>query len=125
MVALEHEEHIVYPSCSRYGGRLDLPLVQAASVRNGLAKNGPNTTQQVDFYSVQQNTAITDDQENAYTPIAFYMVATSPWTTWNLLPGSGEKITILFAVPKGTNPQDLVVTLKNWNDHKGRYIRVH
>jgi len=90
-----------------------------------LAKNGQNSMQQLDFYSDQQNTAITDDQENAYTPIAFDMVASSPWTTRNLLPGSGEKLTILFAVPKGTNPQDLVVTLKNWNDHKGKDIRVH
>ena len=90
-----------------------------------LAKNGQHAMQQLDFYSNQQNTAITDDQENAYTPIAFDMVASSPWTTRNLLPGSGEKITILFAVPKGTNPQDLLVTLKNWNDREGRDIRVH
>jgi hypothetical protein len=89
-----------------------------------LAKNGQTKTEQLDCYSDDQKTAVTDDQSNSYPPIAFDMITQGPWVTKPLLPGSSEKITILFAVPPGTKPQDLVMTLKNWSDHQGKEVRV-
>jgi|SRR5579862_1551222 len=89
-----------------------------------LAKNAQTKTQQLDCYSDNQKTALTDDQSNSYPPIAFDMMTQGPWNSKPLLPGSSEKITILFAVPPGTKPQDLVFTLKNWADHQGKEVRV-
>jgi len=90
-----------------------------------LAKNGQAKIEQLDWFSDQQNTALTDNQGNSYTPIAIDMVSKGIWVTKNLLQGSSEKLTMVFAVPTGTTPQDLVVTLKNWEDHKGHDVRVH
>ena len=90
-----------------------------------LAKNGQAKLEQLDWFSDQQNTALTDNQSNSYTPIAIDMVSKGVWVTKNLLQGSSEKLTMVFAVPTGTTPQDLVVTLKNWEDHKGKDVRVH
>lgn len=90
-----------------------------------LAKNGQAKMEQLDWYSDQQNTALTDNRSNSYTPIAIDMMSKGIWVTKNLLQGSSEKLTMVFAVPTGTTPQDLVVTLKNWEDHKGRDVRIH
>ncbi|BDI33758.1 hypothetical protein CCAX7_58090 [Capsulimonas corticalis] len=88
-------------------------------------KNGqPKTTEQLDGYSDDPKTALTDDHSNSYPPIAYDMVSRGAWVTKPLLPGSGEKITLLFAVESGTTPKDLVVTLKNWSLHKGKEVRV-
>jgi len=87
-------------------------------------KNGQNATQQIDGYFNDPKTALTDDKENSYPPIAYDMVSKSLWTTRELLPGSGEDLTLLFAVPTGTTPKDLVFTLKNYSDHAARNVRV-
>lgn len=88
------------------------------------AKNGQPKVEQLDFFSDAQNTAITDNQSNGYPPIAIDMITKGVWVTKNLLQGSGETITFVFAVPEGTTPQDLIVTLKNWEDHKGKDVRI-
>lgn len=89
-----------------------------------IAKNAQNKQQQLDFYLNEPKTALTDDQGNSYPPIAYDMISKGAWMTKPLLPGSGEDMTILFAVPTGTKLKDLVVTLKNWSDHKGHDVRV-
>ncbi|HEX5322324.1 MAG TPA: hypothetical protein VFW40_00960 [Capsulimonadaceae bacterium] len=89
-----------------------------------LAKNGQTQVEQLDFYLNNPNTGLTDDQGQSYQPIAYDMMTKAPWVTKPMLPGSSEKITILFAVPPGTKTRDLVVTLKNWTDSKGKDVRV-
>lgn len=89
-----------------------------------LVKNGQKTVQQLDSYLNDPKTAITDDQANSYPPIVYDMVSKGAWVTKPLLPGSGETMTVLFAVPPGTKLKDLVFTLKNWSDHRGRDVRV-
>ena len=87
-------------------------------------KNGQKSTQQIDGYFNDPKTALTDDKENSYPPIVYDMVSKSLWTTRELLPGSGEDLTLLFAVPTGTTPKDLVFTLKNYSDHAVHNVRV-
>jgi|SRR5579883_2032599 len=89
-----------------------------------LAKNAQTKVKQLDFFYGSQNTALTDDQGQSYQPIAYDMQTKSPCTTKPMLPGSAEKITILFAVPPGTKLQDMVVTLRNWDDGKSKDVRV-
>ena len=87
-------------------------------------KNGQKRTEQLDGYLDDPKTALTDDKENSYPPIAYDMISKGNWVTKELLPGSGEELTLLFAVPTGTTPKDLVFTLKNWSSHAGRNVRV-
>jgi hypothetical protein len=87
-------------------------------------KNGQKATEQLDGYLDDPKTALTDGQENSYPPIVYDMVSKGAWMTRPLLPGSGEDLTLLFAVPTGTTPKDLVFTLKNWSEHIGRNVRV-
>jgi hypothetical protein len=89
-----------------------------------LVKNAQRTTEQLDCYLDDPKTAVTDDQSGAYPPIAYDMQTKGPWMTKSLLPGSGEPITVLFAVPIGTKLQDLVFTLKDWSSHTGHEVRV-
>lgn len=89
-----------------------------------LVKNGQNKVQQLDSYLNDPRTALTDDQGNSYPPIVFDMISKGAWITKPLLPGSGEPMTVLFAVPPGTKLKDLVFTLKNWSDSRGRDVRV-
>lgn len=87
-------------------------------------KNGQKRTEQIDGYLNDPKTALADDKENSYSPIAYDMYSKGAWVTKELLPGSGEDLTLLFAVPPGTTPKDLVFTLKNWSDHQGHNVRV-
>lgn len=89
-----------------------------------LARNGQKTVQQLDFYSPEIKTALTDDQSNSYQPIVYDMQSDGAWTTKKLLPGSAVTMTILFAVPPGTKPKDLVFSLKNWSDKKVNNLRI-
>lgn len=88
------------------------------------AKNAQKTTQQLDFYLNDPKTAITDAGENSYPPMVYDMQSNGNWVTKNLLPGSGVDMTIVFAVPPGMVPKDLVVSLKNGSDHNSRNVRV-
>ena len=87
-------------------------------------KNGQKNTEQVDGYLGNPKTALADDQENSYPPIAYDMYSKGAWITKELLPGSGEDLTLLFAVPPTAKMKDLVFTLKNWSDNNGRNVRV-
>ncbi|MGI4787358.1 MAG: hypothetical protein ACRYFS_00765 [Janthinobacterium lividum] len=87
-------------------------------------KNGQKRTEQLDGYLDDPKTALTDDKENSYPPIAYDMLSKGNWVTKDMLPGSGEDLTLLFAVPPGTTPKDLVFTLKNWSSHAGHNVRV-
>ncbi len=88
------------------------------------AKNAQKTTEQLDFYLGDPKTAITDAGENSYPPIVYDMQSNGNWVTKKLLPGSGVDMTLVFAVPPGTVPKDLVVSLKNWSDNNSRNVRV-
>ena len=87
-------------------------------------KNGQKVPQQLDFYLENPVTALADTQETSYPPIAYDMQATTAWVTKPLLPGSAALITVLFAVPPGTVPKDLIFTLRNWADHDKRNVRI-
>ena len=87
-------------------------------------KNGQNRKEQLDGYLDDPKTALTDDKENSYPPVAYDMMSKGEWVTRELLPGSGEDLTLLFTVPIGTTPKDLVFTLKNWSKHTGHNVRV-
>lgn len=89
-----------------------------------LVKNAQHTIQQLDEYLNDPKTALTDDQGNSYPPIAFDMVSKGAWITKPLLPGSGESLSVVFAVPTGIKPKDLLFTLKNWSEHAGHDVRV-
>jgi hypothetical protein len=89
-----------------------------------LIKNGQNKVQQLDCYSLGINTAIADDQGNSHPPIAYDMMSSGAWTSKPLLPGSGQAMTILFAVPPGTKLKDLVFSVKNWSDKKINTLRI-
>ena len=91
---------------------------------NALVKNGQTSTQQLGCYLGDPKTAVTDNKENSYPPIAYDMVSKGAWVTRPLLPGSGEQMTVLFAVPKGTELKDLVFSLNNWSDSKGKDVRI-
>jgi hypothetical protein len=89
-----------------------------------VARNGQNKTEQLDFYLNDPKTALTDDQANSYPPIVYDMQSKGAWVTKPLLPGSKVDMVVLFAVPTGTKPKDLVFTLKNWEDHAGKEVRI-
>lgn len=81
-----------------------------------LVKNGQTSAQSLDCWSPPNNTALTDDQGQSYTPIGYDMMTTSsPWTTKPMLQGSSEKMTVLFAVPPGTKLQSMVFSLTTWD----------
>lgn len=89
-----------------------------------LVKNAQTSTQQLGCYLGDPKTAVTDNKANSYPPIAYDMLSKGAWVTKPLLPGSGEELTVLFAVPKGTELKDLVFSLNNWSDNKGKDVRV-
>ena len=89
-----------------------------------LVKNAQTSTQQLGCYLGDPKTAVTDNKANSYPPIAYDMMSKGAWNTKPLLPGSGEDLTVLFAVPKGTELKDLVFSLNNWSDMKGKDVRV-
>jgi hypothetical protein len=89
-----------------------------------LVKNGQKTTQQLGCYLGDPKTAVADTKGGSYPPVAYDMLSQGAWVTKPLLPGAGQEMTVLFAVPKGTELKDLVFTLNNWSDMKGKEVRV-
>ena len=83
-----------------------------------------NKVEQLDCYSDNPKTALTDFEANSYPPIVYDMQSKGAWTTKPLLPGSTANMTVLFAVPPDTKLKDLVFTLKNWSAHVGQNVRV-
>jgi hypothetical protein len=93
-------------------------------VVKALVKNAQTSTQQLGCYLGDPKTAIADTKGNSYPPIVYDMMSKGAWNTKPLLPGSGEELTVLFAVPKGTELKDLIFSLYNWSDIKGKEVRV-
>lgn len=89
-----------------------------------LVKNGQKSTQQLGCYLGDPKTAVADTKGGSYPPIAYDMLSQGAWVTKPLLPGAGQEMTVLFAVPRGTEIKDLVFTLNNWSDMKGKEVRV-
>jgi hypothetical protein len=89
-----------------------------------LVKNGQKTTQQLGCYLGELHTAIADTKGGSYPPFAYDMLSQGAWVTKPLLPGAGQEMTVLFAVPTGTELKDVVFTLNNWSDIKGKDVRI-
>jgi hypothetical protein len=89
-----------------------------------LVKNGQNKVEHLHCYPPDLKTALTDDQGNSYPPIVYDMYTDGAWTTKALLPGSGQSMTVLFAVPPDTKLKDLVFSLKNYSDRKVSNLRI-
>ncbi len=87
-------------------------------------KNGQKTPQYLHCYPADLKTALTDTEENSYPPIVYDMQTDGAWTTKSILPGSGQTMTVLFAVPPGTIPKDLIFSLKNYDDKRVSNVRV-
>lgn len=88
-----------------------------------LLKNAQTSAQQFDAYDSKTN-AVTDDAGGSYPPIAFDMLMPFPWNSKVMLPGSGIKMTVIFAIPQGTNVQDLIITLRDWFGGPTHNVRV-
>jgi hypothetical protein len=87
--------------------------------------NGQKTPHTLWLAHANSRTALTDTQGESYEP--FYDIEGAPIQTKSLLPGAKIDIPILFAVPQGTQIQDLVFTANNNDDTKtakGNDIRV-
>ncbi|BDI34297.1 hypothetical protein CCAX7_63480 [Capsulimonas corticalis] len=86
--------------------------------------NGQKTKQTFWVAEGGSNTALTDDQGHAFTPIA-YDFSGAPAQTEPLLPGSKMEFPVIFCIPAGTQLKDLIFTLRN-NDasSKGNDVRV-
>jgi hypothetical protein len=91
---------------------------------SALLKNAQTKTQQLGCYLGDQKTAVADTEGGSYPPFAYDMQSQGAWVTKKMLPGSSLNMTILFAVPTGTKLKDVVVSLWNWDDMKGKEVRV-
>jgi hypothetical protein len=91
---------------------------------SAILKNAQTKTQQLGSYLGDPKTALTDTEGGSYPPIAYDMQSQGAWVTKKMLPGSALNMTILFAIPKDTKLKDLVVSLYNWDDMKGKEVRI-
>lgn len=58
------------------------------------------------------HTALADTEGNSYPPVAYDFEGAPSQSKW-LLPGAALNFPVIFSVPEGTQPKDLVFTLKN------------
>jgi hypothetical protein len=89
-----------------------------------LLKNAQTKTQQLGSYLGDPKTAIADTEGGSYPPIVYDMQSQGAWVTKKMLPGSALNMTVLFAVPKDTKLKDVVFSLYNWDDMKGKEVRI-
>jgi len=76
-------------------------------------KNAMNIAHTMFMSSVHpHNIALTDDNGQSYSPMAFDKRTGSTDESPSMLPGSQTEFAILFSVPKGTNLKDLVYSLQ-------------
>jgi hypothetical protein len=74
-------------------------------------KNNTQAMQEVSFDRTSTgNTALTDDQEHGYVPLA-YDSRDSGYSSDKVPSGSVHDFVVIFSVPKGTNLKDLVYTV--------------
>jgi len=93
-------------------------------------KNGTTSKQEVVLSNSDwgENTALTDDQEHSYAPVDVdgHYDEGAPHGAW-ILPGAAYDFAVVFSVPKGTNPKDLVYTIVKYSErgnNKGTDVRV-
>lgn len=81
-------------------------------------KNGQKETMEMVFTQRKcGHTALTDDQEHSYAPIAYDAHnETGPYGGPKMLPGSASEFAIIFSVPIGTNPKDILFTIISGKD---------
>lgn len=90
-----------------------------------LAKNGQTTVQQLDCGGPGMDTSLIDDKGQSYPVEGFDMMTNGDWTTRRLLPGSAERITVVFALPQDSAPKTLIFTLRNSGDAVSKNRDVH
>ena len=74
-------------------------------------KNGTKVKQELFFWmSLSENTALTDDAEHSYPPLA-YDSRNSDITGDMLLPGAAKDWAVVFSVPKDARLKDLIYTI--------------
>ncbi len=76
-------------------------------VKNGVR----NETRELYVYNPYTRTALTDGSGTSYPPVAYDMPG-SNFSSKALVPGGAVDFTVLFAVPSGTKPRDLIFTLR-------------
>ena len=85
--------------------------------------NGQHSKQTLWIPDEGSNTAITDDQGQAY-PSAGHDFSGAPVQSRPLIPGSKLRFPVVFCVPEGTKLKDLIFTLRNNDGGKGTDVRV-
>lgn len=74
-------------------------------------RNGTDATRDVSFDTYRAgNTALTDDEEHAYFPLA-YDSRNSDHSSARVLPGSAHDFAVIFSVPEGARLNDLIYTV--------------
>ena len=76
-------------------------------------KNGQKEPREMVFTQRKcGNTALADDQEHSYAPIAYDAHnETGPYGGPKMLPGSAAEFAVIFSAPKGTQPKDIIFTI--------------
>jgi hypothetical protein len=86
--------------------------------------NSSKETQAVYFdKNTAGNTALTDDQQHAYSPLA-YDSRNSNDDSDKMLPGSAHDFAVIFSVPKDTNFKDLIYSVATTELDKSTDFRV-
>jgi len=96
-------------------GRDDIVVVKCR------VKNGTKKKDELVFANWDgMNTALTDDREQSFQPTAYDVRESehSPVGT-TFLPGAAIEFNIIFIVPKGTKPGDLIFTAMRYDDRAG------
>jgi hypothetical protein len=86
--------------------------------------NGTSDMQEISFdRSYSGNTALMDDQERGYVPLA-YDTRNSGYTSAKIPPGTTLDFVVLFSVPKGANLTALTYSVKGTDRDTSRDFRV-
>jgi len=82
-------------------------------VMNCRIKNGQNEVREMVFTQRKcGNTALADTQEHSYAPMAYDAHnETGPYGGPKMLPGSAAEFAVIFSVPKGTQPKDILFAI--------------
>lgn len=94
-------------------------IVVACRIKNGTPKKDELVFPTTNGWE-GTNDALTDDAEHAYAPVGFDVAETEgapPGTIF--LPGSAIDFKMVFRVPKGTTPKDVVFTALRYDSRAG------
>lgn len=82
-------------------------------VLNCRIKNGEKEVREMVFTQrTCGKTALADDQAHSYAPMAYDAHnETGPYGGPKMLPGSAAEFAVIFSVPKGTQPKDILFTI--------------